>query len=73
MSGIEIAGIALGVLPIVLHSVDAYKDGIRRVLRPYESGNMSKSWLALYFSRNKHSKKQSGLFLLRVAVRISGL
>lgn len=31
MSGFEIVGIALGVLPIVLHSVDAYKDSIRRV------------------------------------------
>ena len=31
MSGFEIVGIALGVLPIVLHSVDVYKDSIRRV------------------------------------------
>ncbi|KAF6234026.1 hypothetical protein HO173_007856 [Letharia columbiana] len=31
MSGFEVVGIALGVLPIVLHSVDAYKDSIRRV------------------------------------------
>lgn len=31
MSGIEIAGIALGILPIVLQSVDVYKESIRRV------------------------------------------
>ena len=31
MSGLEVVGIALGVLPIVLQSVDAYKDSIRRV------------------------------------------
>ena len=31
MSGFEIVGIALGVLPIVLQSVDVYKDSIRRV------------------------------------------
>ena len=31
MSGIEIVGVALGVLPIVLQSVDIYKDSIRRV------------------------------------------
>ncbi|CAF9908296.1 hypothetical protein IMSHALPRED_006633 [Imshaugia aleurites] len=31
MAGFEIVGIALGVLPIVLHSVDVYKDSIRRV------------------------------------------
>ncbi|KAI6370087.1 hypothetical protein MCOR25_004261 [Pyricularia grisea] len=31
MSGIEIAGLALGVLPIVLKSIDAYRDGIRRI------------------------------------------
>ena len=31
MSGLEVVGIALGVLPIVLKSVDAYKDSIRRV------------------------------------------
>lgn len=31
MSGIEVAGIALGVLPIVLRFVDVYKDSIRRV------------------------------------------
>ena len=31
MSGIEAVGIALGILPIVLQSVDAYKDSIRRV------------------------------------------
>ena len=31
MSGFEVVGIALGVLPIVLQSVDAYKDSIRRV------------------------------------------
>ena len=31
MSGFEILGIALGVLPIVLQSVDVYKDSIRRV------------------------------------------
>ncbi len=31
MSGFEVVGIALGVLPIVLHSVDVYKDSIRRV------------------------------------------
>jgi hypothetical protein len=31
MSGIEVAGIALGVLPIVLRSVDVYKQSIRRV------------------------------------------
>ena len=31
MSGFEVLGIALGVLPIVLQSVDVYKDSIRRV------------------------------------------
>lgn len=31
MSGLEAAGILLGVLPIVLRSVDVYKDSIRRV------------------------------------------
>ena len=31
MSGFEVAGIALGVLPIVLQSIDSYKDSIRRV------------------------------------------
>ena len=31
MSGIEAVGIALGVLPIVLQSVDEYKDRIRRI------------------------------------------
>ena len=31
MSGVEVVGIALGVLPIVLQSIDAYKDSIRRV------------------------------------------
>lgn len=31
MSGFEVVGVALGVLPIVLHSVDVYKDSIRRV------------------------------------------
>ena len=31
MSGFEVVGIALGVLPIVLRSVDVYKDSIRRV------------------------------------------
>ena len=31
MSGIEVVGIALGILPIVLQSVDVYKDSIRRV------------------------------------------
>ncbi len=31
MSGFEVVGIALGILPILLHSVDAYKDSIRRV------------------------------------------
>jgi hypothetical protein len=31
MSGIEAAGILLGVLPIVLRSVDVYKESIRRV------------------------------------------
>ncbi len=31
MSGFEVVGIALGILPILLHSVDAYKDSLRRV------------------------------------------
>lgn len=31
MSGFEVVGIALAVIPIVLQSVDVYKDGIRRV------------------------------------------
>ena len=31
MSGFEVVGIALGILPIVLRSVDVYKDNIRRV------------------------------------------
>ena len=31
MSGFEVVGIALGVLPILLRSVDVYKDSIRRV------------------------------------------
>ena len=31
MSGFEVVGIALGVLPIVLRSIDEYKDSIRRV------------------------------------------
>ena len=31
MSGFEIVGVALGILPIVLKSVDVYKDSIRRV------------------------------------------
>ena len=31
MSGFEVIGIALGILPIVLQSVDVYKDSIRRV------------------------------------------
>lgn len=31
MSGFEVVGITLGVLPIVLQSVDVYKDSIRRV------------------------------------------
>lgn len=31
MSGVEVVGIALGVLPILLKSVDVYKDSIRRV------------------------------------------
>lgn len=31
MSGFEIVGVTLGVLPVVLHSVDVYKDSIHRV------------------------------------------
>lgn len=31
MSGFEVVGIALGILPIVLQSVDGYRDSIRRV------------------------------------------
>ena len=31
MSGLDIVGLALGILPIVLHSVDVYRDSIRRV------------------------------------------
>jgi hypothetical protein len=31
MSGIEIAGLVLGALPLVLKSVDAYRDGFRRI------------------------------------------
>ena len=31
MSGIEVAGLILGALPLVLESVDAYRDGCRRV------------------------------------------
>ena len=31
MSGFEVVGIALGALPILLRSVDVYKDSIRRV------------------------------------------
>ena len=31
MSGFEVVGVALGVLPIVLRSVDVYKESIRRV------------------------------------------
>ena len=31
MSGVEIVGVALGILPIVLQSVDVYRDSIRRV------------------------------------------
>lgn len=30
MSGIEVAGLVLGALPLVLKSVDAYRDGFRR-------------------------------------------
>jgi hypothetical protein len=31
MSGLEVVGIALGIIPIVLHFVDVYKSSIRRV------------------------------------------
>lgn len=31
MSGIEIAGLVLGALPLILKSVDAYRDGFRRI------------------------------------------
>ena len=31
MSGFEVVGVTLAILPIVLYSVDAYKDSIRRV------------------------------------------
>lgn len=31
MSGIEIAGLVLGALPLLINSVDAYRDGFRRI------------------------------------------
>lgn len=51
MSGFEVVGIALAVLPIVLKSVDAYKGSIRRVVET--------------FRKRKHVRKLACALLLQ--------
>lgn len=51
MSGIEVAGLVLGALPLVLKSVDAYRDGFRR--------------FGTTFNKRKHVEKLARALLLQ--------
>lgn len=51
MSGIEVAGLVLGALPLVLKSVDAYREGFRR--------------FGTTFNKRKHVEKLARALLLQ--------
>lgn len=68
MSGIEVAGLVLGALPLVLKSVDAYRDGFRRIVTTFNK-RQHVSKLARALRLQQHTLEE----LIKSVVLASGL